>query len=94
LGFGRKRNVHGHLVAVKVRVERGADERVNSNGLAFDENRFERLNAEAVERGSAVQKNRMLADDVFEDVPTTDSCCSTISLACLMVVQWPRASSL
>src|SRR4029077_2092807 len=69
LGFGRKRNVHGHLVAVEVRVKRGADERVNSNGLAFDENRFEGLNAEAMQRGSAVQKNRMLADDVLENVP-------------------------
>ena len=37
LGFRRKRNVHGHLVAVKVRVERGADERVNTDGFAFDE---------------------------------------------------------
>ena len=55
LGFRRKRNVHGHLVAVKVRVERGADERVNADGLAFDENRFERLNAKAVQRGSAVE---------------------------------------
>ncbi len=28
LGFERQRNVHGHLVAVEVRVERGAHERV------------------------------------------------------------------
>jgi len=27
LRFGRKRDVHGHLVAVEVRIERGADER-------------------------------------------------------------------
>ena len=69
LRFGRKRNVHGHLVAVKVRVERGADQRVNSNGLAFDEHRFERLNAQAVKRRSAVQQHRMLANHFFEDVP-------------------------
>src|SRR5262245_53313913 len=42
---------------------------MDSNGFAFDENRFERLDAEAVQRGSAVQQNRMLADDVFENVP-------------------------
>src|SRR5262249_46848954 len=65
----RKRNVDSDLVAVKVRVERSADERVNSNGLAFYENRFERLDAEAVQRGSAVQKDRMLANHVFENVP-------------------------
>src|SRR5439155_62134 len=65
----RKPNVHGHLVAVEVRVERGADERVNSNGFAFDENRFECLNAEAVERGSAGEHDGMFANDVFENVP-------------------------
>ena len=69
LRFGRKRNVHGHLVAVKVRVERGADERVDANGLAFDEHRFKGLNAEAVQRRSAVQKHRMLANHFFENVP-------------------------
>src|SRR5579864_4518662 len=69
LRFGRKRNVHGHLVAVKVRVERGADERMDANGLAFDEHRLKRLNAEAVQRGSAVQKHRMLANHFLEDVP-------------------------
>jgi len=37
--------VHGHLVAVKVRVECGADQGVDADGLAFDEHRFERLNA-------------------------------------------------
>ena len=61
--------MHGHLVAVEVRVERGADERVNADGLAFDQRRFERLNAEAVKGWSAVQENRMLADDVLENVP-------------------------
>ena len=69
LRFRRKRNVHGHLVAVKVRVERGADQRVNADGLAFDQHRFERLNTQAVQRGSAVQQHRMLANDIFEDVP-------------------------
>ena len=69
LRFRGKRNVHGHLVAVKVRVERGADERMNANGFAFDEDRLERLNAEAVKRGSAVEQHGMLANDVFENVP-------------------------
>src|SRR5262249_59865349 len=33
------------------------------------ENRFERLNAETVQRWSAVQQNRMLANHLFENVP-------------------------
>src|SRR5437588_285527 len=69
LRFRRKRNVHGHLVAVKVRVERCANQRVNADGLALNERRLEGLNAEAVQRRSTVQKNGMLANHVFQDVP-------------------------
>ena len=56
LRFRRQRNVHGHLVAVEVRVERGADQRVNLDGLALHQHRLKGLNAQAVqgwERGSA-----------------------------------------
>ena len=38
-----QRHVHGHLVAVEVRVVGGADQRMNADGLAFDELRLERL---------------------------------------------------
>src|SRR5258707_6518383 len=69
LRFRRKRDVHGHLVAVKVRVERGAHERMDANGLAFNEHRLECLNSQAVQRGSAVQQHGMFANDVFENVP-------------------------
>src|SRR5208283_4061526 len=69
LGFRRKRDVHGHLVAVKVRVEGGADERVNADGLALDKGRFKRLNAETVQGGGAVEEHGMFANDVLEDVP-------------------------
>ena len=69
LSFRRERNVHGHLVAVEVGVEGGADERVNLDGLAFDEDGLESLDAEAVERRSTVQEHRMVLDDFLEDVP-------------------------
>ena len=69
LRFGRQRNVDGHLVAVEIRVERGADQRVNLDRLAFDQHRLERLNAEAVQRGSAVEQDRMVLDDLFQNVP-------------------------
>src|SRR5207302_3624929 len=64
-----KRNVHRHLVAVEIGVERRADQRVNADGLAFDERRFERLNTEAVKRRSAVEQHRMLANHFLENVP-------------------------
>jgi len=61
--------VHCHLVAVEIGVEGRADERVQLNGFAFDQHGLERLDAESVQRGRAVQENRVLIDDLFEDVP-------------------------
>ncbi len=69
LRLDRERHVDRHLVAVEVGVERRADERVQLDGLALDEHRLERLDAEAVERRRAVQEHRVLADDLLEDVP-------------------------
>ena len=69
LRFGRERNVHGHLVAVEIGVERRADQRVDANGFAFDQHRLKRLNAQAVKRRGAVEQHRMLANHFFENVP-------------------------
>ena len=69
LRFGRKREVHSHLVTVEVRVEGATHERVQVDGLAFNELRLERLDTEAVKRRCTVQQHRMLGDDLFEDVP-------------------------
>ena len=69
LGLGRERDVHGHLVAVEVGVEGGADQRVDLDGLAFDQHRLKRLDAEAVEGRGAVEQDWVVLDDLFEDVP-------------------------
>jgi hypothetical protein len=69
LGFGRERDMHGHLVAVEVGVEGGADQRMDLDGLAFDEDGLKRLDAEAMEGRSAVEQDGMVLDDLFEDVP-------------------------
>src|SRR5581483_4606298 len=69
LSLRRERHVNGHLVAVEVGVERRADERMNLDRFAFDEHRLESLDAEAMERRSAVEKNGMLANHFFERVP-------------------------
>ena len=50
----------GHLVPVEVRVERGAHERVQADRLALDQHRLEGLDAEAVQRGRAVQEHPVL----------------------------------
>ena len=69
LRLGRQRQVHRHLVAVEVGVEGVADERVNLDRLALDEQRLERLDAQAVQRRRAVQQHRVLVDDLLEHVP-------------------------
>ena len=58
-----------HLVAVKVGIERGANERVQLNRLAFDQLRLKGLNPQAVECRRPVEQDRVLTNHVFEDVP-------------------------
>ena len=55
LRFNRKRDMHGHLVAVKIRVERCADQRMDTNRFSIHKYWLERLNASAMQRRSAVQ---------------------------------------
>ena len=69
LRLRRERHVHGHLVPVEVGVEGRADEGVDLDGLALDQDRLEGLDAQAVQRGGAVQEHGVLADDVFQEVP-------------------------
>src|SRR5262245_2307226 len=61
--------MHGHLIAVEVGIESGADERMDADRVPFDEDRLERLNADAVQRGCSIQKDGVVVDDLFEDVP-------------------------
>ena len=69
LRLDRQRDVDRHLVAVEVGVEGGADQRMQLNRLAFDQHRLERLDAEPVQGGGAVEHHRVLADHLLEDVP-------------------------
>ena len=69
LRLSRQRQVDRHLVAVEVCVERGADERVQADGLTLDEDRLERLDAEAVQGRRAVEHDGVVPDDLFEHVP-------------------------
>ena len=69
LGLYGQRQVARHLVAVEVGVVARADQRMQLDRAAFPEDRLEGLDAEAVQRRGAVQQDRMLLDDVGEDVP-------------------------
>ena len=59
----------GHLVAVEVGVEGGADQRVDLDGLALDQHGLEGLDAQAVQGRRPVEQDRVLLDHALEDVP-------------------------
>ena len=69
LCFHGQRQMARHLVAVEVGVVARAYQRMQLDGTAFPEDRFEGLDAEAVQRRCAVQEDRMFLDDVCEDIP-------------------------
>ena len=69
MGFNGERDVHGHLVAVEIRVVSGADERVDANRFAFNEDRLKRLNRKTVQGRSTIQHHGMAFGDLFEDIP-------------------------
>ncbi len=69
LRFHGERHVHRHLIAVEVGVEGRADQRVDLDGLALDEQGLEGLDAEAVEGRGPVEQHRVLLDDLLQDVP-------------------------
>ena len=69
LRLDRERHMDRHLVTVEVRVVGGANERVDANRLALDENRLERLNRKAVERRGAIEHHWMALGDLFQNIP-------------------------
>ena len=60
--------MHSHLVAIEVGVKRGADQRMDLDGAAINQHRLKSLDAEAVEGGGAVKKDRSLLDHLFQNV--------------------------
>ncbi len=66
--FG-ERKVDGHLVSVEVGVVRWTDQGVNVDGLSVDEDGLERLHRKTMESRRAVQEDRMILDEFFQDVP-------------------------
>ena len=58
-----------HLVSVKVRVVGGTDEGMQLDGLAFDEDGFERLNSKTVQGRRPIQHDGVFPDDFIKDIP-------------------------
>ncbi len=69
LGFHGQRQMHRHLVAVKVGIISSTYQRMQLNRFTFYQNRLECLNSQSVKRRSAVQHNRMLLDNILQHIP-------------------------
>ena len=69
LRLDRQRHVDGHLVAVEIRVVGGANQRMNPDGFALDENRLEGLHRQPVQRRRAIEQHRVALGDFLKDVP-------------------------
>ena len=83
LRFQRQRDVNSHLVTIEISVVSSTDKRMQLDCLTLDEHRFKSLNTQSVKRGRPVQKHRMLADDLSQDIPDFSSLTLHHLLGCL-----------
>ena len=94
LRFQRQRNVHGHLVAVEVGVERRANQRMQLDRLAFDQAPARtpecRGDAASARGSSSTGCSRMTSSRISQ---TSGRSFSTSFFACFTVVDRPLASS-
>ena len=86
LSFYGKRNVHSHLVAVEVGVERAAGKRMEFYCSALDKHGLERLYAEAVKCGRTVKEHGVFLDNALEHAPNLVARALYYALCALYVV--------
>ena len=72
-----------HLIAVKVGVKGGTHQWVQLNRFAFNQDRLESLNAQAVKGRCTVQQDRVLFDHLFQNVPHSRRASFNFFLSCL-----------
>ena len=65
--------MHRHLIAVEVGVVCRADQGVQLDRLAFNQQRLERLDTQTVKCWRAVQEHWMLTNDFSQDIPNFGS---------------------
>ena len=61
--------MHGHLVAVKVGVKSGTNQRMNLDGCPFNQKRLKGLDAEPMQSGSAVKQNVFVFNNFLQNSP-------------------------
>ena len=73
LSFHRKRNMHSHLVTVKVSIKRSACKRMKLYSLTFYQYRLKRLYTKPMQSWRTVQHYRMLLNNTFQHIPNLRS---------------------
>src|SRR5512133_2659937 len=61
--------MYSHLVAIKVSVESGGNQRMQLNGTTFDQDRFKGLNTQTVKRRSTVYQHGTVFNHLFQNFP-------------------------
>ena len=61
--------MNSHLVTVKVSVKRCTNQRMQLNGLAFNQHRLKCLDTQTMQGGRTVQHDRMLTNHLLQDIP-------------------------
>ena len=69
LSLHGQRNMHRHLITVKVRIKGGTDQRMQLQRLALNQDRFKCLNPQTMKGWSTIEHYRILFDDVVQSVP-------------------------
>ena len=69
LRFHAQRDVHRHLIAVEVRIVGRTNQRMNPNGIPFDQLRFESLHRQTMEGRRTIQEHRMFPRHFIQGVP-------------------------
>ena len=58
-----------HLVTIKVSIEALADKWMQLDGISLNQNGLKGLNAHSMKSWSTIKKNRMVMNDLFENIP-------------------------
>ena len=61
--------MHCHLIAVEVSIKTFTNQRMNANGITFDKHGFESLNTHTMQGRGTIQKNWMILDNFFKNIP-------------------------
>ena len=61
--------MHRHLVSIKVRIVRCTNQRMKLDGSTFDQYWLERLDTQSMQCRRTVQKNWMVCNNLFQNIP-------------------------